>query len=145
MATLPKPAQLLLTNQVKPLPWLLPVGKPQYQGRNPIGIMRTLLQGRSRWCFVDRQDGQLLYRKWYDEVRHFSHGFAAVRHDRHWHFINEQGKTVCRHRFLEVGSVDVNGYAVVLHATEPGPRRRPVWTFYRLTSQQQGEIENGRA
>jgi hypothetical protein len=69
----------------------------------------------------------------YDEVRHFSHGFAAVRRGAKWHFITEEGKVACRHRFLEVGNVDYNGQVSVRHSSYVDPQSKiPLWLTYTL-------------
>ena len=124
---------LLLTNRVNQLPWFLPLNTPQYIGRSSVGIMCTMPYKRLKWCFVYRGDGLPLYQKWYDQVRHFSNGYAAVCNGEKWHFITLSGKVACRQRFLEVGSVNQDGEVSVLHPSYIDIQsRKPAWMVLTL-------------
>lgn len=124
---------LLLTDQVNRFQWETPVDRPQYNDRFHIGIMCRKRSRRVVWCFVYRGDGCPIFNAWFDDVRHFSNGFAAVRRGEKWHFVTIAGKTACRHRFLDVGSVDINGQVLVLHPDYVDPvTKLPVWTAYTL-------------
>ena len=125
---------LLLTSPLTRFLWEPPFDSPQYNGQHNIGIMRQKCNRRVIWRFVHRDDGLPLFNMWFDEARHFSHGFAAVRRSEKWHFITSEGKVACRHRFLEVGMVDSNGQVPVLHPTyvQIGTKR-PIWTIYTFS------------
>lgn len=130
----PPPAQpLLLTKQVATLPWEIPEKTPQYRGSHHIGIMWEWHNHRRRWCFVYRLDGRPLFKKWYDEVRHFVNGYAAVREKDKWHFITEEGKIACHHRFYEVTSVDDQGCTKVQHPKHKHEHTNQLeWVRYQL-------------
>lgn len=122
---------LLLTNATQSLLRELPFGRPMYNGRHHIGIMPELCNRRVIWRFVYRGDGRPMFNTYYDEVRHFSHGFAAVRRGSKWHFISEQGRVAGRHRFLEAGNVNRLGQAPVRHSSFVNPQTKiPLWLFY---------------
>ncbi len=129
----PKQTQpLLLTNKLTEWQNVPPLDVPQYRGRHYIGIMRQKRAHRSIWRFVHRS-GHVMFDGWYDEVRHFSHHYAAVRRGEKWHFINLHGKVACRHRFLEVGDVNEHKEVAVLHPTHLDIHtRQPRWFIYTL-------------
>ena len=54
----------------------------------------------SKWTFVDETGKEIC--KYYDEVRDFKEGFAAVKFADKWGFINESGKEICEIRYDEV-------------------------------------------
>lgn len=123
----------LLINPVDQVWHELPFDRPQYNGQHHIGIMCQHSNRRVIWRFVYRGDGRPMFSSWYDEVRHFSHGFAAVRRGEKFHFINQDGKVACRHRFLEVGNVNHNGQVAVRHSSFVDPDTKiPLWLIFTL-------------
>lgn len=131
----PTKLPLLSTGPLPRFLWEPPFDRPQYNGEHHIGIMRQKCNRRVIWRFVCRGDGRPIFNTYFDEVRHFYHGFAAVRLRNKWHFITHDGKSACRHRFLEVGNVDYNGQVPVLHQAYVYPgTKRPVWIIYTLPS-----------
>ena len=130
----PKQTQpLVLSNKINQWQNTPPFEIPQYNGCFYIGIIRQKRGRRSIWRFVYRGDGHCMFDSWYDEVRHFSHGYAAVRQGEKWHFINQYGKISCRHRFFEVGYVNEHKEVAVLHSTHLDIcTRQPRWFIYTL-------------
>ena len=126
---------LLLNSSLPRFLWEPPFDRPQYNGRHHIGIMRQKCNRRVIWRFVYRGDGQPMFNTWFDEARHFSHGYAAVRLREKWQFIASDGKSACRHRFLEVGMVDSTGQVLVLHPLVTDLHTKlPVCKIYTLPS-----------
>ncbi len=135
MSLNPTKSPLLLISPLTRFLWEPPFDRPYYNGRYHIGIVRQKCNRRVVWRFVYRGDGQPMFNTCFDEVRHFSHGFAAVRLRKKWHFITSDGKSACRHRFLEVGMVDRNGQVLVLHPLKVDlDTKLPVWKIFTLPS-----------
>ena len=74
------------------------------------GIARFLADGK--WGFLLR-DGSYLVNPIYDEVRAFKYGYAAVRQNEAWHYINTKGELAFERGFAKASDFGIAGLAAV--------------------------------
>lgn len=78
-----------------------------YQG---IIKVRRKANGKYGLC---KDNGQIICEAIYDEIKDFVNGFAKVRIDQLWGFINLEGKEICPIKYTKVYDFEINGLARV--------------------------------
>lgn len=128
-----RPAPLVLTSPItirtktKNLFSDYPYNKPIFQGEAPIGLMRFThrLDRTDRFRYVDKNGQPCFGSSWFRTARFFAYNFAVVTYDteskgltRAYH-LTETGKPAYPWRFLDIGDVQSDFTALVLHPSNP--------------------------
>lgn len=65
------------------------------------------------WGFIDNKTKAEIIKPQYNDAHGFSFGYAAVKKNGKWFYINKSGESICEHKFDKAGNFDLYGEAVV--------------------------------
>lgn len=65
------------------------------------------------WGFMDSKTKAEIIKPQYNDAHGFSYGYAAVKKNGKWFYINKSGESICEHKFDKAGNFDLYGEAVV--------------------------------
>ena len=61
------------------------------------------------WGFMDSKTKAEIIKPQYNDAHGFSYGYAAVKKNGKWFYINKSGESICEHKFDKAGNFDLYG------------------------------------